>query len=81
MKSIFITGPGKCGETFFYNIFKKNKKINAYEERRPLLQAYYKFIKYNNINIDDAPLFDEIKKEIIQSNKKCVLCDASRSIC
>ena len=70
MKSIFITGPGKCGETFFYNIFKKNKKINAYDERRPLLQAYYKFIKYNNINIDDAPLFDEIKKEIIQSNKK-----------
>ena len=45
MKSIFIVGSGKCGETFLNKILKKDSIIDSYDENRPLLQSYYKFIK------------------------------------
>ena len=70
MKSIFIVGSGKCGETFLNKILKKNSITDPYDESRPLLQSYYKFIRYNKLKVDDAPLFFTIKKAIINSNKK-----------
>ena len=69
MKSIFIVGSGKCGETFLNKILKKDSIIDSYDENRPLLQSYYKFIKYNKLKIDDAPFFLSIKKAIKNSNK------------
>lgn len=70
MKSILITGSGQCGETFFYNLFKKNKKIDAFDETRPTISSYYKFIKYNKINIDDGPFFKLISNDLKKTNKK-----------
>ena len=70
MKSVFVTGSGQCGETFLNSLFKGNNKISARDESRPLLHSYYKFIKYNKINIDDAPLFNQLENVIKKSNKK-----------
>ena len=69
MKSVFIVGSGKCGESFLNKIFKKNSHIECFDETRPLLQAYYKFIKYNKLNIDEAPLFSAIENSIKKSNR------------
>jgi hypothetical protein len=69
MKSVFIVGTGKCGETFLNRLFKNNSKIECFDERRPFLQSYYKFIKYNQLNIDSSPFFLEIEKVIKNSNK------------
>ena len=57
MKSLFIIGSGKCGESFLNKLFKSNKNLECYDESRPLLQSYYKFIKYNNLKVDDNPFF------------------------
>jgi hypothetical protein len=70
MKSIFVTGSGQCGETFLFNLFKDNKKIIAHDESRPLIHSYYKFAKYNKINIDDAPLITQLTKAIKSSHQK-----------
>ncbi|RPF75562.1 MAG: hypothetical protein CBE14_003550 [Rickettsiales bacterium TMED254] len=70
MKSLFILGSGKCGESFLNRLFKNNKNLECYDESRPLLQSYYKFIKYNNLKIDDSPFFSTIKKAIKNTNKK-----------
>lgn len=70
MKSIFISGSGKCGETFFYNLFKNNPKISAHDETRSMLNSFYKFSKYYKLNIDEGPLFKEIKKDIVYENNK-----------
>ena len=70
MKSIFVTGSGQCGETFLFNLFKKNKKIKAKDESRPLIHSYYKFVKFNNMNIDEAPLLMQLSDAIKDSNKK-----------
>jgi hypothetical protein len=70
MKSIFIVGTGKCGESFLNKLFKNNLKIECYDESRPFLQSYYKFIKYNKLNIDDSPFFLTIDKAIKNCNKK-----------
>ena len=64
MKSVYVTGSGQCGETFVLNLFKKNSKILAFDETRPSLTSYYKFIKYNKLNIDDGPLFKIIENDI-----------------
>ena len=55
---------------FFYNLFKKNKKIEAFDEIRPTISAYYKFIKYNKINIDDEPFFKLIENDFKKTKKK-----------
>ena len=70
MKSIFVTGSGRCGETFLYSLFKNNKKIAAKDESRPSLHSYYKFTKYNNMNLDEAPLIKQLGNTIKDSNKK-----------
>ena len=70
MKNIFIIGTGKCGESFLNKVLKKDVAIDSYDERRPLLQSYYKFIRYNKLKVDEAPLFLNIKKAITNSNKK-----------
>lgn len=70
MKNIFIIGTGKCGETFLNKVLKKDRTIDSYDESRPLLQSYYKFIRYNKLKVDEAPLFLNIKKAITNSNKK-----------
>ncbi len=70
MKSLFIIGSGKCGESFLNKLFKSNKNLECYDESRPLLQSYYKFIKYNNLKVDDNPFFLTIKKAINDTNKK-----------
>ncbi len=70
MKSFFITGSGQCGETFFYNLFKKNKIIDAFDETRPTINSYYKFIKYNKINIDEGPFFKFIEEDLKRTRKK-----------
>jgi len=69
MKSVFVTGSGQCGETFLHNLFNKNKKIEARDESRPFLHSYYKFIKYNKIQIDETPLLDQLGAKIKDSNK------------
>ena len=48
MKSVFVTGSGKCGETFLFNLFKSHNKIKAIDESKPLIHSYYKFAKYND---------------------------------
>ena len=70
VKNIIITGSGQCGETFFYNLFKNNNKIEAFDETRPTISAYYKFIKYNKINIDDEPFFKLIWNDLKKTKKK-----------
>jgi len=70
MKSIFVTGSGQCGETFLFNLFKNHKKIIAKDESRPLIHSYYKFAKYNNMNIDEAPLIAQLAKVIENATKK-----------
>jgi|TARA_B110000037_G_C17044845_1_gene475229 hypothetical protein len=70
MKSIYVTGSGQCGETFVFNLFKNNKKILAFDESRPLISSYYKFIKYNKLNIDDEPLFKTIENDIKKISQK-----------
>ena len=70
MKSVFVTGSGQCGETFLFNLFKNNNKIIAKDESRPLIHSYYKFVKYNNMNVDDAPLINQLTSVIKNSNKK-----------
>ena len=70
MKNIFIIGTGKCGETFLNKVLKKDRTIDSYDESRPLLQSYYKFIRYNKLKVDEAPLFLNIKKTITNFNKK-----------
>ena len=50
--------------------FKKNKKIKAKDESRPLIHSYYKFVKFNNMNIDEAPLLMQLSDAIKDSNKK-----------
>ena len=70
MKSVYVTGSGQCGETFVLNLFKKNSKILAFDETRPSLTSYYKFIKYNKLNIDDGPLFKIIENFIKKILKK-----------
>ena len=69
MKSVFVAGSGQCGETFLNSLFKRNNKILARDESRPLLHSYYKFIKYNKMNIDDAPLFNQLENMIKKLNK------------
>ena len=70
MKSVFITGSGQCGETFVLNLFSKNNKILAKDESRPFLHSYYKFLKFNKLNVDDAPLLNQIGKSIKKTNSK-----------
>ena len=70
MKSVYVTGSGQCGETFVLNLFKNNMKIAAFDETRPLLSSYYKFIKYNKLNIDDGPLFKIIENDIKKISQK-----------
>ena len=70
MKSVFVTGSGQCGETFLYKLFKDNKKIEAKDESRPSLHSYYKFSKFNNLNIDEAPLIKQLNQSIVSTNKK-----------
>tara|TARA_Y100001936_G_C15901439_1_gene573494 strand:- start:115 stop:903 length:789 start_codon:yes stop_codon:yes gene_type:complete len=70
MKSLFIVGSGKCGESFLNKLFKNHKNFECYDESRPLLQSYYKFIKYNNLKVDDDPFFSTIKRAINNSNKR-----------
>ena len=69
MRSIFVTGSGQCGETFLYNLCKRENIISAKDESRPLLHSYYRFIKFNKLKIDETPLFNELKKNINKSNK------------
>ena len=70
MKSVFVTGSGQCGETFLFNLFKNNNKIIAKDESRPLIHSYYKFAKYNNMNIDEAPLIEQLSKVIKSATVK-----------
>ena len=70
MKSLFIIGTGRCGETFLNKLFKNNSKFDCFDESRPFIQSYYKFIKYNKLNIDHGPFFSTIRKAILNSNKK-----------
>ena len=70
MKSVFITGSGQCGETFVLNLFSKNNKILAKDESRPFLHSYYKFLKFNKLNVDDAPLLNQIGNSIKKTNSK-----------
>ena len=69
MKSVFVTGSGQCGETFLFNLFKSHNKIKAKDESHPLIHSYYKFAKYNDMNIDEAPLINQLSK-VIKSSKK-----------
>jgi hypothetical protein len=70
LKSVFIVGTGKCGESFLNKLFAKNKIFDNFDERRPFLQSYYRFIKFNKLKVDDLPFFMDIKKAISKSNKK-----------
>ena len=71
MKSLFIIGSmKKCGESFLNKLFKSNKNLECYDESRPLLQSYYKFIKYNKLKVDDNPFFLTIKRAINDANKR-----------
>ena len=69
MKSVFVTGSGQCGETFLFNLFKSHNKIKASDESRPLIHSYYKFAKYNDMNIDEAPLINQLST-VIENSKK-----------
>ena len=62
LKSVFIVGTGKCGESFLNKLFAKNKIFDNFDERRPFLQSYYRFIKFNKLKVDDLPFFMDIKK-------------------
>ena len=68
MKSVFISGSGKCGETFFFNLFKNHKNILAYDETRSMQHSFFKFSKYNNLQIDEGPLFRAIEEDIKKVN-------------
>ena len=52
-----------------YKLFKDNK-IEAKDESRPSLHSYYKFSKFNNLNIDEAPLIKQLNQSIVSTNKK-----------
>lgn len=69
-KTIFVVGSGRCGTTYLHKIFKSHYDIASYHERFPNLESFYRYTKYNNLKVDEEPLFNILKNSINKDHKE-----------
>ena len=53
-KTIFALGTGRCGTVFLYKVFSKEPKVASHHERHPLSDAFHRYVKWNDLPVDDA---------------------------
>jgi len=71
LKSLVITGTGRCGTHMMAAVLKKNNTVDSYHSDDLNIyveDTFYRYCHFNNLDIDHTPIFDFRKQKIITSN-------------
>jgi len=66
-KSVFAIGTGRSGTKFIHVLMDKEPGVASYHERHNLSDAFQRYVKHNNLPVDNSG-FMEVKKKGILSD-------------